>query len=107
MLFLKPSSALIGDGEVIEAGAVGRVDHEVELALIIGRTADGSAEPEALSFVSHLAVFNDVTARDMQRPGPEGGKPLVAGQGDGHLRPDVRAGADLRRWTTFTTSISS
>jgi len=29
MIFLKPSSALIGDGEDIVAGDVGRVDHEV------------------------------------------------------------------------------
>ena len=66
MIFLKPSSAIIGDGEEIEAGDVGRVDHEIELALVIGRTARKVLEKDALDHVSHIAVFNDVTARDLQ-----------------------------------------
>lgn len=75
MLFLKPSSALIGDGEDIKAGDVGRVDHEVELALIIGRTTRNVTDEEALSRVSHIAVFNDVTARDMQNAARKVGNP--------------------------------
>jgi acylpyruvate hydrolase len=81
ILFLKPTSALIGDGEVIEAGDVGRVDHEVELALIIGRKAQRVAEPEALNFVSHLAVFNDVTARDLQGKARKVGNPWSLAKG--------------------------
>ncbi len=81
ILFLKPPSSLIGDGEVIEAGDVGRVDHEVELALIIGRTAKRVAEAEAMSFVSHLAVFNDVTARDLQGQARKVGNPWSLAKG--------------------------
>jgi 2-keto-4-pentenoate hydratase/2-oxohepta-3-ene-1,7-dioic acid hydratase in catechol pathway len=81
MLFLKPSSALIGDGGVIEAGAVGRVDHEVELALIIGRAVRRVREEEALSCVSHLAVFNDITARDMQTAARRAGNPWSLAKG--------------------------
>jgi acylpyruvate hydrolase len=81
MLFLKPSSALIGDGEVIEAGAVGRVDHEVELALIIGRAARRVGKDDALSCVSHLAVFNDITARDMQSAARKAGNPWTLAKG--------------------------
>ncbi len=75
MIFLKPSSALIGDGEDIVAGDVGRVDHEVELALIIGQTTRNVPEEEALGRVSHVAVFNDVTARDMQNTARRAGNP--------------------------------
>ena len=75
MLFLKPSSALIGDGEDIKAGDVGRVDHEVELALIIGRATRNVTDEEALSRISHVAVFNDVTARDMQNAARKAGNP--------------------------------
>ncbi len=75
MLFLKPASALIGDGEDITAGDVGRVDHEVELALIIGRAARNVTDEEALSRVSHVAVFNDVTARDLQNKARKAGDP--------------------------------
>ena len=66
-VFLKPPSCLIGDGEdiVIPVG-VTNVQHEVELALVFGRRAKNVSEDEALSYVSHVAVFNDVSARDMQ-----------------------------------------
>jgi len=81
ILFLKPSSAIIGNGEVIEAGPVGRVDHEVELALVIGRTARRVPTLDALSYVSHLAVFNDITARDMQDVARRAGNPWTLSKG--------------------------
>ena len=81
MLFLKPSSALLGDGGTIEAGDVGRVDHEVELALIIGRTMRRVPIHEALDGVSHLAVFNDVTARDVQTAARRAGSPWTLAKG--------------------------
>jgi acylpyruvate hydrolase len=90
MLFLKPSSAIIGDGEDIEAGPVGRVDHEVELALIIGRTARKVSEDEALSYVSHLAVFNDITAREMQAKARKAGNPWTLAKGMDTFAPMSR-----------------
>lgn len=66
-VFLKPVSCLIGDGEdIVLPEGVTNVQHEVELAVIFGRKAKNVPEDEALSFVSHVAVFNDVSARDMQ-----------------------------------------
>jgi 2-keto-4-pentenoate hydratase/2-oxohepta-3-ene-1,7-dioic acid hydratase in catechol pathway len=90
MLFLKPASAIIGDGEVIEAGPVGRVDHEVELALIIGRTARKVPEKDALSHVSHLAVFNDITAREMQGEARQAGNPWTLSKGMDTFAPMSR-----------------
>lgn len=66
-VFLKPSSCLIGDGDdIVIPEGVTNVQHEVELALIFGRDCKDVDESEALSYVSHVAVFNDVSARDMQ-----------------------------------------
>ena len=66
-VFLKPSSCLIGDGDdIVIPEGVTNVQHEVELALIFGRDCKDVDEAEALSYVSHVAVFNDVSARDMQ-----------------------------------------
>ena len=66
-VFLKPSSCLIGDGDdIIIPEGVTNVQHEVELALIFGRDCKDVDEAEALSYVSHVAVFNDISARDMQ-----------------------------------------
>ena len=66
-VFLKPPSCLIRDGDdiVIPAG-ITNVQHEVELAVVFGRRCKDVPEGEALSCISHVAVFNDVSARDMQ-----------------------------------------
>jgi 2-keto-4-pentenoate hydratase/2-oxohepta-3-ene-1,7-dioic acid hydratase in catechol pathway len=81
IIFLKPSSSLIGDGEIIEARDVGRVDHEVELALIIGKRGKDVAEEDALNHISHVAVFNDVTAREMQGKARKVGNPWSLAKG--------------------------
>lgn len=66
-VFLKPPSCLIGDGgDIVIPEGVTNVQHEVELALVFGRRCKGVSEGDAMSCISHLAVFNDVTARDMQ-----------------------------------------
>lgn len=66
-VFLKPSSCLIGDGDdIVIPQGVTNVQHEVELALVFGRDCRNVAGSEALQYISHLAVFNDVSARDMQ-----------------------------------------
>ena len=66
-VFLKPPSCLISDGDdiVIPAG-VTNVQHEVELAVVFGERCKDVSEGDALSCISHVAVFNDVSARDMQ-----------------------------------------
>jgi 2-keto-4-pentenoate hydratase/2-oxohepta-3-ene-1,7-dioic acid hydratase in catechol pathway len=69
LLFLKPPSAVIGPGEAIRLPAwAGRVDHEGELGIVIGRRVKDVATPEAASAAILGAVcVNDVTARDLQR----------------------------------------
>jgi 2-keto-4-pentenoate hydratase/2-oxohepta-3-ene-1,7-dioic acid hydratase in catechol pathway len=68
LMFLKPSTAVIGPGDpiVIPAGA-GRVDHEAEVGVVIGRRARQVSEADALSVVFGITCVNDVTARELQR----------------------------------------
>jgi 2-keto-4-pentenoate hydratase/2-oxohepta-3-ene-1,7-dioic acid hydratase in catechol pathway len=68
LLFLKPPSALVGPGEPIRhPGWVGRVDHEAELGVVIGREAARLAGPDAaLRQVFGATCVNDVTARELQ-----------------------------------------
>jgi 2-keto-4-pentenoate hydratase/2-oxohepta-3-ene-1,7-dioic acid hydratase in catechol pathway len=68
LLFLKPPSALIGPGDTIPLPPrVGRVDHEAELGIVVGRTVRGLAGPEAAAAAVFGAVcVNDVTARELQ-----------------------------------------
>ena len=67
MMFLKPSTAVIGPGApiVLPAGA-GRVDHEAEVGIVIGRRASHVAERDASQYVLGLVCVNDVTARELQ-----------------------------------------
>jgi 2-keto-4-pentenoate hydratase/2-oxohepta-3-ene-1,7-dioic acid hydratase in catechol pathway len=69
LLFLKPPSALLAPGETIRRpSGAGRVDHEAELGIVIGRTATDLASPEAAAaHVFGATCVNDVTARDLQK----------------------------------------
>lgn len=68
LLFFKPPSAVIGDGQpIVLPSASERVEHEGEIAVIIGRRARNVSEAEALAVVGGVAPLNDVTARDLQR----------------------------------------
>jgi 2-keto-4-pentenoate hydratase/2-oxohepta-3-ene-1,7-dioic acid hydratase in catechol pathway len=69
LIFLKPPSSLVTDGEAIVLPPESRqVEHEGEIALVIGRRARHVAEAEAWDFVAGIAPLNDVTARDLQKP---------------------------------------
>jgi 2-keto-4-pentenoate hydratase/2-oxohepta-3-ene-1,7-dioic acid hydratase in catechol pathway len=68
LIFLKPPTAVIGINEPIIYPAMSkRVDHEGELAVVIGRTARYVDEADALSYVLGYTCANDVTARDLQK----------------------------------------
>lgn len=66
-LFLKATSSLIGAGEPIRIAHVDRrTDHEVELAVIIGRRCHRATRANALSYVAGYCIGLDITIR-----GPE------------------------------------
>ena len=67
VLFMKPASSVIGEGERIVIPDYSQdCHHEVELALLIGRTVKGIAAAEALSAVAGYGVAIDLTLRDVQ-----------------------------------------
>ncbi|MEK7704373.1 MAG: fumarylacetoacetate hydrolase family protein [Myxococcota bacterium] len=67
-IFLKaPSSLLDPAGVVLLPDDSHEVEHEGELAVIIGRTATRVSERDALDCVLGYTCLNDVTARDVQR----------------------------------------
>jgi 2-keto-4-pentenoate hydratase/2-oxohepta-3-ene-1,7-dioic acid hydratase in catechol pathway len=69
ILFLKPPTAVIGPGAAIvyPAHQSQHVDHEAELAVVIGRVARHVRSTEAFDYVLGYTCANDVTARDLQR----------------------------------------
>jgi 2-keto-4-pentenoate hydratase/2-oxohepta-3-ene-1,7-dioic acid hydratase in catechol pathway len=66
-LFLKASSSLVGPAEGIRLRKLDRRnDHEVELAVIIGKRANNVSRADALDYVAGYAIGLDITIR-----GPE------------------------------------
>lgn len=66
--FLKPTTSLIGAGDAIRLPWQSEhVEHEVELAVVIGRMARNVKPEEALDYVLGYTVANDVSARDIQK----------------------------------------
>jgi 2-keto-4-pentenoate hydratase/2-oxohepta-3-ene-1,7-dioic acid hydratase in catechol pathway len=67
VIFLKPSTSVIGHGDTIRLPISDRVDHEAELAVVIGRPARDVAAGDALAYVLGYTCANDVSARDQQK----------------------------------------
>jgi 2-keto-4-pentenoate hydratase/2-oxohepta-3-ene-1,7-dioic acid hydratase in catechol pathway len=67
MIFIKPSTAVINPGDPIRIPpGVGRVDHEAEVGVVIGRTAYRVPKDRAADYILGLTCVNDVTARELQ-----------------------------------------
>src|SRR5688572_10039448 len=63
-LFLKATSSLIGSAEdIVIRRDDRRTDHEVELAFVIGRTANRVAAADALKYVAGYTIGLDITIR--------------------------------------------
>ncbi len=68
MLFFKPPSSLVGDGDAIQLpSASQQVEHEGEIGVVMGRTLRRADKAATLNAVAGLTCVNDVTARDLQR----------------------------------------
>ncbi|WP_272473015.1 fumarylacetoacetate hydrolase family protein [Baekduia alba] len=68
LVFAKFPSSIVGPGTAIriDRAITQRVDWEVELAVVIGRTATRVSVEQALDHVFGYTVANDVSARDVQ-----------------------------------------
>ncbi|MGE0043852.1 MAG: fumarylacetoacetate hydrolase family protein [Vicinamibacterales bacterium] len=68
LVFMKPASAVIGPEAPIAVPVwAGRVDHEAEMAIVIGRRARRVAAADAMDYVLGVTCLNDVSARELQR----------------------------------------
>lgn len=67
LVFLKPSTSVIGPGDPIRLPALSdEVHHEAELAVVIGRMCRKVGVEDAAKVVLGYTCANDVTARDLQ-----------------------------------------
>lgn len=67
LLFLKPTTSVVGPGDaIVLPPSSQRVDHEAELAVVIGRAVRNASEASAAAAILGYTCGNDVTARDLQ-----------------------------------------
>ena len=68
ILFFKANSAVVGpNDDVIMPRGSKRSDWEVELGVVIGKTAKYVSEADALDYVAGYCVINDVSEREFQQ----------------------------------------
>lgn len=76
IIFMKAGSSVIGPEEPVRIPwGLGRMDHEVELAVVIGKKATGVKKKDAHKYIFGYCIANDVTARDLQTKDLEGRHP--------------------------------
>ena len=67
ILFGKFSNTLLPhNGTIAFPKKIGRVDHEIELAVVIGKDGKNIPEDEAMDYVAGYTIINDISARKMQ-----------------------------------------
>lgn len=68
MIFLKPSTSLAcHESVIIYPECSSKVDHESELAVVIGKTCKDASPESASDYILGYTCFNDITARDIQK----------------------------------------
>jgi len=66
LIFLKPNTSIVGPGDYIQLPPVeGRIVHEGELAVVIGKVAKRVKAEDFADYVFGYTIANDVTARDV------------------------------------------
>lgn len=67
LVFMKPATSVIGPDAPIRLPTwAGRVDHEAEMAIVIGRRASKVSASDAMDYVLGVTCLCDVTARELQ-----------------------------------------
>ncbi len=82
VVFLKPTSAVIGNGEqVVIPSLSSNVHHEVELTVLIGTGGKNIPQSEAMRHVAGYGVGLDMTMRDRQAEAKKQGNPWTVSKG--------------------------
>ncbi|EEF45566.1 probable acylpyruvase FAHD1, mitochondrial [Ricinus communis] len=88
VLFLKPTSSYLENGGTIEIPhPLESLDHEVELAVVIGQKARDVPQTTAMDYVGGYALALDMTAREIQASAKSAGLPWSVAKGQDTFTP--------------------
>ena len=67
LLFIKPPTTVVGPEQAVHLPSwCGRVEHEAEMAVVIGRRASRVKAADAMDYILGVTCLCDVTARELQ-----------------------------------------
>ncbi|BES99093.1 unnamed protein product [Nesidiocoris tenuis] len=106
ILFLKPTTTYISEGQEIEIPPGYEVDHEVELGVIIGRKCKNVSPDEAENYIAGFCLALDLTATNLIKEARANGHPWTVSKGFDTATPVSEAIAkttlschdDVRLW---------
>lgn len=76
VFFAKAPSSLLAHEETVRLPSnLGAVHHELELGVVIGKTASNIAASGAFDFAAGFTIINDITARELQKKDTAAGLP--------------------------------
>jgi acylpyruvate hydrolase len=82
VFFLKPTTAVLGDGGVIHIPSISKeLHHEVEMTVLLGRGGKDISRGHALNFVAGYGIGLDMTLRDVQSEAKKRGLPWTLSKG--------------------------
>src|SRR5438105_4879515 len=82
VIFMKPATALVRSGGTVLIPRVSsEMHHELELVVVIDRTAKDISEADAMNYVLGYAVGLDMTLRDVQSTAKKRGEPWTVAKG--------------------------
>lgn len=82
LIFTKPNSSVCFSGESLIIPSITKhVDYEVEMVLVVGKTAKNISEEMAQAYITHVGVGIDFTARDLQNIAKSKGLPWTLAKG--------------------------
>lgn len=88
IVFLKPTSTICFDGEVIHLPKLSHdVHHEVELVIAIGKSGKNIPRESAPEYIAGFGIGIDFTARDLQQKAKEKGHPWSVCKGFDQFAP--------------------
>ncbi|KAI8097354.1 uncharacterized protein BX664DRAFT_292855 [Halteromyces radiatus] len=79
--FLKPTSSYLANGGIVEIPKGCEVHHEIELAVVIGKTGRDIKKEDAMNHIAGYALAIDMTARNVQNEAKKKGLPWSTAKG--------------------------
>jgi fumarylacetoacetate (FAA) hydrolase len=103
---------VIGPEDTVPHPATAELDYELEVGIVVGREARDLDAEAALEAIAGYTVFNDFSARDVQRRemrqglGPAKGKDFASALGPVLVTPDELAGSRARPTAAMTARVN-